>query len=362
MVYNIFTIPVTIFFVVNGCIQLYYGIKLKRNYPLYHNFLNTIVIFFLWILAGVLYPAFYQRDNFSVRFFEWLSMTIICIYGPLLIILILLYQYQFVIRKNPELKKERNFEYFFSKFNHSHDDAICEEESHSFNTDLHRKIFHLLPAVLIIFLWLFAIHIWEGIWKADEFWGINGEEYGIFLILTIGYTAIIIFAALDYVRLSYIFEKRNLFHLVPQSISNLLVKTLKRKENCEFTKPVALILSLVPIFFWTPFSIFTATALIASLGDGAASLLGLRFGMHHFPKNSTKTIEGYISGFVVSFVASLIVFWVFEPSIELIYVLLLALGGASGFLIVDLLNLKLDDNILNPILCALIMTLIYVLI
>ena len=163
-------------------------------------------------------------------------------------------------------------------------------------------------------------------------------------------------------RLSHIFQKRSLYHLIPQGVSNLLIKTLKREENCEFTKPVALILSLVPIFFWAPFSIFTAAALIASLGDGAASLIGLKFGRHHFPKKSTKTLIGYFSGFIVSFMASVFVFWLFETSIMWGSILLLAFGGALGFLFVDLISLKFDDNILNPIVSALIMLIIYMII
>ncbi|TFG12495.1 MAG: hypothetical protein EU535_06130 [Promethearchaeota archaeon] len=361
MVYNIFTIPVTLFFIANGFTQLYYGFKLKRKFPDDHNFLNTIAIFILWNIAGVLYPLFFERDFFNIRYFEWLSMTIICIYAPLLIISILLIEYLFVIRRNPKKRGKRNFENFFNSFNNSKEN-FCRNGGHSFNTDLHRKIFHLLPAALIIFLWLFAIYIWEGIWNANLFWGITGLEYGIFLILTVGYAAIFIFAALDYVRLSFIFKKRSIFYLMPQNVSSLLLKTLKKRENCEFTKPVALILSLVPIFFWAPFSIFSAAALIASLGDGAASLIGLRFGKSHFPKDSTKTIIGYFSGFLVSFGATVLAFWLFEPTIGIPNTFILAFGGALGFLLVDLSNLNLDDNILNPIVSSLIMILIYILI
>ena len=153
-----------------------------------------------------------------------------------------------------------------------------------------------------------------------------------------------------------------MFHLMPQNVSNLLLKTLKIKENCEFTKPVPLILALVPIFFWAPFSIFTAAALIASLGDGAASLIGLRFGKTHFPKNSSKTVFGYLSGFFVSFGVTFFAFWLFDSWIGLGNLFILAFGGALGFLLVDLSNLSLDDNILNPIVSSLIMMLIYVLI
>jgi dolichol kinase len=225
-------------------------------------------------------------------------------------------------------------------------------------TDFHRKAFHLLPAVIIIFLWLFAVHIWDGMWDANLFWGITGTEYGIFLILTVGYTGIIIFAALDYIRLSHIYNKRSLYHLLPTSVSNILGRTLKKNEIFEFTRPVALILSLVPTLF-LPFGIFTATALIATLGDGAASICGLKYGKIHFPKSSNKTLIGYISGFLVSFGISSLVLWLFErQSFSIAQIFCIGFTGAIMFLFIDILNFKIDDNILNPIFCGYLMVFI----
>jgi dolichol kinase len=357
MAFNFFTLPITIFFIVNGVAQLYYAIRLRKKFSQKHNFQNSILVFFLWILAGVLYPFFYIRDSFHVRWFQALSMQIICIYAPLLIFAILFYQYQFVVKKNRKLKLERTIEAFQKKMI-----SLYNEKSNNKNypliTDLHRKAFHLIPAAVIIFLWFFAIYIWDGIWNADLFWGITGEEYGNFLILTVGYAGIIIFAALDYIRLSYIFENKSIYHLMPKSISNLLVKTLKPNEIYEFTKPVALVLSFVPIFF-LPVSIFSAAALISSLGDAAASIFGICFGKRKFPRSSKKTIIGYIAGFSSSFGCSLLALWIFEPFLPLIKVIIIALGGAMVFLIVDLMSLKVDDNILNPIFCGLVMLLLY---
>jgi len=196
-------------------------------------------------------------------------------------------------------------------------------------------------------------------WHADQFWGISGTEYGIFLILTVGYTGVIIFAALDYIRLSHIFNKSNIYHLLPHCISNTLGKTLKKNEIYEFTRPVALVLSLVPTLFF-PFGIFTATALIATLGDGAASIFGLRFGRIHIPKSSNKTLIGYISGFLASFGISILVLLIFEQQFLTYFeVVVIGFGGAITFLIIDILNFKVDDNILNPIFCSLVMSLLY---
>ncbi len=357
MVYNSLTLPVTIFYIFNGFIHLYYALKLKKKYP-EHNFTNSFLIFLLWIVAGVAFPFFFIRDTSQVRWFEGLTLQIICIYAPLLVFFILYYQYQFVLKKKPTLRDDRTIENFVDHFTLM-DIKNLNNRKIALRTDFHRKAFHLLPAVIIIFLWLFAIYIWDDIWHADQFWGISGTEYGIFLILTVGYTGVIIFAALDYIRLSHIFNKSNIYHLLPHCISNTLGKTLKKNEIYEFTRPVALVLSLVPTLFF-PFGIFTATALIATLGDGAASIFGLRFGRIHIPKSSNKTLIGYISGFLASFGISILVLWIFEQqSLAIFKVVVIGFGGAMTFLIIDILNLKVDDNILNPIFCSLVMGLLY---
>ncbi len=357
MVYNCLTLSVTIFYIGNGFIHLYYALKLRKKYP-DHNFINSLLIFILWIVAGIVYPLFFIRDTSQVRWFEGLALQIICIYAPLLIFFILYYQYQFVLKKKTHLRDNRTIEKFIDHFTLM-DIKNLNNRKDALRTDFHRKAFHLLPAVIIIFLWLFAVYIWDAMWDADQFWGISGTEYGIFLILVVGYTGIIIFAALDYIRLSHIFNKSSIYHLLPTCISNTLGKTLKKNEIYEFTRPVALVLSLIPTLF-LPFGVFTAVALIATLGDGAASIFGLRFGRIHIPKSSNKTLIGYISGFLVSFGISFIVLWLFEHySLNISKIIIIGFIGALAFLIIDILNLKIDDNILNPILCASIMGLLY---
>ncbi len=355
--FNIITLPVVILFIANGFGQLSYAIQLQKKFPKEHNFNNSILIFFLWILAGILYPFFYSSNDANIRCFQALSIIFICLVTPFILFLILFYQYRFVIKKNPDIKEKRNIEGYikdFDKFNNE----IKDIRTSDLNTDIHRKALHLVPAGIIIFLWVFAVYVWSGIWKADQIWGISGEDFGRFLILSVGFSGILVFAALDYVRLSYIFEKRNIYHFLPDNVSELLTKTIKRREIYEFTKPAALILAFVPIFF-LPFGIFAAAALIATLGDGAASIFGMRFGKRNFPKTSKKTVIGYIAGFLASFIVSMITLWIFESNILLTKIIVIALGGAIMFLFIDLLSLKLDDNILNPILCALIMGILY---
>jgi len=354
MVFNLITLPITILFIVLGLTQLFFAIKLKKMFQKDHSFINSFIIVVLWIVSGILYPFFYPRDNEFVQFHQSFSMSIICLFAPLLVFLVLLYQYKVVLKDKPELKENRTIDNFLKKYN-----LVNDSKSYSLRTDVRRKVFHLLPGLVIIILRIFAIDVWDGLWNADEVYGITGYEFGMFLILTIGYAGVILFAGIDFVRLSYIFENSNIYHLLPDCLSNMLIKTLKKNENYEFTKNVVLVLSLVPLLF-LPFGIFTAVALITSIGDGVASIMGVSFGRRHFPKTSSKTIIGYISGFFASFGVSLFALWLFEPYLLPSKIIVMALSGAIVFLSIDLLSLKIDDNILNPIFCGLVMTFFYI--
>ncbi|MBY9014272.1 MAG: hypothetical protein KGD68_01135 [Candidatus Lokiarchaeota archaeon] len=249
MVFNLITLPITILFIAIGFGQLFFAIKLKKEFPKNHIFINSFIIFLLWIISGVLYPYFYPLDNESVRFHQSFSMSIICIFAPLLVFLILVYQSKVVLKDKPELRENRTIIKFLEKYDYMNVNQI-NNKSYSLRTDFHRKIFHLLPGLVIIILRIFAINIWEGLWNADQVYGVSGYEYGMFLILTIGYTGVVLFAALDFIRLSFIFEKSNIYSLLPDCLSNLLIKTLKRNENYEFTKNTVLVLSLVPMLFF----------------------------------------------------------------------------------------------------------------
>jgi len=357
MVYDIVLLPVTILFIFSGFGLFYYAIKLNQKFPKEHNFINCILTFFLWIIAGLIYPLYLSIGNPHFRLFQILSMFFICIITPFLIFLILFYQHRVVLRNDPDIKERRNIKSFLNKFDKQEDD-LNSLRSHKIKKDIHRKALHLFPAGIIIFLWIFAVYIWDGLWNADEVWRITGQQFGRFLILTAGYSGILILGGLDYIRLSFIFENHNLFHLIPENVLSLLGKTMKRNENYHYIKPLVLALSFAPIFIF-PFGVFAAASLIATLGDGAASVFGLRFGKIHFPKSSEKTIVGYIAGFLASFGIAFTSLWLFESSLILFEIFVISFSGAITFFIIDVSNHKIDDNILNPLLSALIMGLLY---
>ena len=357
MGYDIISLPVTILFILSGSGLFYYAIRLNQKYPLEHNFINSVLTFFLWITAGIIYPLFFSAYNPNIRFFQMLSTFFICIFIPSLIFLILFYQYKFVVKKHPDIREKRNIETFLKNFEKKNSQN-SNARSQRLRTDIHRKALHLFPAGIVILLWVFTVYVWDDLWNANIVWGITGEEFGRFLILTAGYSGILVFGALDYVRLSFVFENHNLFHLIPDNVLNILSKPMKRKENFDFIRPTVLVLSFAPIFLF-PFSIFAASILIATIGDGAASIFGLRFGKKKFPKSSEKTIVGYIAGFLASIGIGFIIITLFEPALQNIKILLIGISGGFTFLIIDLLNLRIDDNILNPIFCSLIMGFLY---
>jgi len=306
MIYDIVLLPVSILFIFNGFGLFYYGVKLNKKFPKEHNFINCILTFFLWIIAGLIYPLYLSIGNPHFKLFQILSIFFICIFTPFLIFLILFYQHRVVLRNNPDIKERRNIKEFLIRFDKQEDD-LNRLRSHKIKTDIHRKALHLFPAGIIIFLWIFAVYIWDGLWNADEVWKITGQQFGRFLILTAGYSGILIFGALDYIRLSFIFENHNLFHLIPENV----------------------------FVFW------------------------LRFGMIHCPKSSEKTVVGYIAGFLSSFGIAFTSLWLFENLLTLFEIFIISFSGATTFFIIEFLNHKIDDNILNPIFSALIMGLLY---
>jgi len=360
MVLNIYIISVVLLTFANGFAHFYFAVKIKNKFPKESKFLNSIIISILWIVAGVLFPFFFPIDDQFRQFYHILGAQIICIYSYAVVLFLFVVQYIFRVWRHPEIKEERTIENFIKKFNERNEKKKLDlnKKSHSISTDINRKLFHLIPPGVLIILWEFAIYFWADVFNQDVIWGITEEEYGVWLIMTIGFTAVMVFGVLDYIRLSFMFEKHSAYHLIPKNLTGIFLKTLKRDEVYEISATAALILSFIPIFFF-PMSVFAAAVLIASIGDGAASLIGIKFGKRHFPKNSKKTIIGYVAGFSFSFFTALVVYFIFESSIPFLKIIILSISGASVFLIVDLLDLKINDNILNPIFCGLLMGLLY---
>jgi phytol kinase len=121
---------------------------------------------------------------------------------------------------------------------------------------------------------------------------------------------------------------------------------------------------LSPLYFAAgvtlPFLIFgtllrvpfiAAASVIAFLiGDAFSTIGGIFLGRHHYPFNSKKTIEGTLIGFSLAFILLLLIV---SPISALITALIAA--------IIELLPLRLDDNLAVPIITAIILTILQLL-
>ena len=110
------------------------------------------------------------------------------------------------------------------------------------------------------------------------------------------------------------------------------------------TLACAFVFLLAVLGFFSPI-VAIAGMMIAAFGDAAAALIGRKYGKHKFDtvfqKDERKSYEGLLAGFIVSWVVA----FIFVGPI-------IAIIGALIFSIIDYLNPKIADNVLNPILCT----------
>jgi dolichol kinase len=117
--------------------------------------------------------------------------------------------------------------------------------------------------------------------------------------------------------------------------------------------------SLVVVLVFGPIypSIAMASIAISAIADGAAGIIGRRFGKHQYRtvfSRKRKTIEGMLTASVVSIVLSLsMLIYQFGPaSFLMAFVATLALDG------IDLLSIQISDNLLNPIATSTVLVLV----
>ncbi|MFA5406840.1 MAG: hypothetical protein WC307_05805 [Candidatus Nanoarchaeia archaeon] len=329
---NILTIPVTILFFIIGGQYLYYTFKLRKAFHKKHNILTSYATFILWLTAGLLYPLLYPNNLLM----QSLSSIIIMLVVPLIFIIVLSIQRN-AIKKNPLLMDKRGIKSFVSLFKQK--ENVLNKPYH----DLMRKLFHAIPSLMIMIIWVTCSIIGQ-------------PELRMPLILTTGYAGLTAFAFLDFIRLSFINNKK-VNHLLPDSINKLLARVIKEQELYEPLKVAPLILAMIPILFF-PFPVFFSMMLIATISDGMASVTGHYFGKKKFPANSNKTIVGYFAGAITSFILVIISFSLLS-TLLINKIILIGLVGTAAFFITDFVNMRIDDNILNPLISGLVIGLTY---
>jgi len=99
-----------------------------------------------------------------------------------------------------------------------------------------------------------------------------------------------------------------------------------------FIGPVAMIVSIVAI-------------VMSTFADGMAAIIGKAKGKHKVkrPWNQTKSVEGFVAGFVTALLVSLPFLLSFDGG------WLLAIAGSAVLLAIDYASLPIADNVLNPV-------------
>jgi dolichol kinase len=151
------------------------------------------------------------------------------------------------------------------------------------------------------------------------------------------------------VSLSY---RKNLITSSSAFPLSLLYKVIEKFEREEEKKKIPgkgvfmfLLGAILTIIIFKTISIVTASLLIVSLGDGASTLIGLKFGKHILPYNKKKTLEGSLAFVIFGFAGALTQV---SPA--------QALAGAAISMVVESLPLRIDDNLAIPIVAAAVMS------
>jgi dolichol kinase len=140
------------------------------------------------------------------------------------------------------------------------------------------------------------------------------------------------------------------------SIFHLLTKAVLRKKEYNAVGPqIYLVTGVIFSYILYMFGIvhiliFFAGVLIACFSDALAALIGRSFGTHEVKclGDQIKTVEGFIAGIGSAY---LIGFFTIGP----IY----AFFGAIIFFLLDYFPTLIADNILNPIIITLTITILY---
>lgn len=128
-------------------------------------------------------------------------------------------------------------------------------------------------------------------------------------------------------------------------VKKVLNKPLKSYEKRAYVASFSYIGGMIFVILFLPQKLALGSALILTLGDPAAAMIGIRYGKTKFAHNPDKTLEGSLAMLVVSILALNL--------IGLPFVLTFFASISAVFL--ESLDLRFSDNLLIPILAGIVM-------
>jgi dolichol kinase len=337
-------LPTSLIFIGYSIATLVYIIRRKE---LKGIIINELLVAFLFLVTGILFPFMYAYHSPAMTEHTlqllWFFTSILFIVEVLILFGILLTN-AVQSKRDPSLLEERTYEKFRDHFIFDWSDDLRSEFG--------RKILHLFTCSIIFVFWSLGT-ILDGLGLLSSL-SLDVYSFSFWWIVNIGLGFVIMFHIADLARL-------NFFYSLPNWAKKWYL-SMRKEELDTFLASTPLVLSFVP-FVFVPFPIFAAVALITTVADAMACVIGKKFGRHHYRSNPKKTIEGSIAGGLTCFGIVIIVMQLYDAWIALnvFQLFLMAIASTLIFLVVDIYVKKISDNILNPILSGVVMWLIYLL-
>ena len=345
-------LPVTILCLIFAAIMFIHIIKTWNSEKKIYKKINEVIYALLTVAFALIYPFLILKfgENkqgilFPKAVDELILLGNIFIVGVMIGVSFWGISAKIRTIRNPELlKTQHNYELFCKEF----------LEEYSERSQIKRRITHILPGAVVGLCIIIVYYFFFGLL------GSRWIDYAMFIIIIIGIDFALTFIAQDLIRL---FD----FSYMPPSAIKMCKAGLTPDELDSFSSTSIMVFSFGPFIFFT-FPIFFIVLLITSVADAMASMIGILTGdkKHRFPKNSNKSIEGYIGGFIFTFICTVfaVVFsnhfqlsnWGLELTLYIATILSIV------FVLIDLLTSKIDlqDNYLNPFITGFILILILI--
>ena len=239
----------------------------------------------------------------------------------------------------------------FTKKKEYPSNSYIKNEDFTISLESKRKATHMIILLLIAVYFGLGNLVYDlidlGIQSVDKInaniWGIPGltfpRDHSTWFIATFG--------AIGATLLFLIPELFRLFY--PEDFMLKKATLLMRgneKHNVSAAIQLSLTSSLV-LLILPDVGLSMAAITISVIGDAFASLFGRKFHKHKISINPAKSYEGTLGGMLCGFISGVIIL-IFSNNI--FSTLILAAVGTFIFGAIDIVDIKVSDNLLNPIL------------
>jgi dolichol kinase len=323
-----FPVCIQLYFASFGLINLRYSFRSRKNPEKAHNpeiFWNEVLVGVLFFVLSGIYPLIFRRGGFppSIHFHMWDSLTIHLLCW-------MIYTY-FAQRNNKKHGRELSYQEWFFLYN-QYQFTLNESKA-----DLKRKFLHVGPPFVMVLVFFLGPLIEPVLlpfgWNAHSFMVYAWVALGVHFLWTINIAELL--------RLTK-------FSSLGRFATRWFESSYRPQELHTFSSGPIILLSWL-VFSFAPIQVFFSVALIATVSDAAASVVGKKWGSKtRF--HPTKTLAGFLAGFLVTYlIINLVYFSIPIASLSVWSIQLIALAAAGSFLLVDLFSHKISDNFGNPL-------------